>query len=831
MDADNQTPFDSQPESAAQPNSAAAPPDAGLGVPPSQAQPQPQAQPQAQPQSQAFVSSAASTPAPSQLPYVPVAAPSPSPVPPDSTASQGGHGGFWSFKRFNISLLVALVVTLVLMFVFEILTSAASTPDLSYNSQNYDVTVLPNGDLRLKERYDMSLLPREDDNGSRPWRQLYQTYQINPKNLTGISDVSVRNVNDNQTYRRADAMPPDNIKYMSGWNEKYAGSWYMGVVDSYNSQTYLNYDYDPSASANPQDRNVPAGCDSGKDSCTVEFGWNIPETDKNYNLVFEIELTLHGVSTAYDDVTDFQWEPIGLDNQAQVGKLTGDIHLPRGANKDNSKAWFHYTGPSSSSWGDNSTLHFEADRVAPGTNVDIRAMIDNSLMKGVVRTQSGTAASRIADEENGQERSWRDAQTSKARTVLTAWIIVGLLILAAVVWLVYAAFSTFGQSRYRGEVSYWRQAPGMSPAAAAALSTVIYGGKKKLRSRQMASSVLSLANKRAIAIYPGPAQRYQGIDFSHTDLHALSQAMATKPGMLERFDQTSTIVIYQVSTDNVDSLGLCASESAALDILLKASESLQTRVFDLKQMQTAFGKDSEAYQAQEDFNNAVAVEFGSLAATRSREGTVMLEVLALVAAFGVWALGKFTNQMFLGWSTGGLLMLCSVFALCYGTSAVLTQEGQGWAGQVVGLRNYLTDFSSFADRGANDLVLWGTYLVYAAALGISKEAMKELAQAYPQVTDSAWLDSNADYPLIYMSYRPYGMSGGWANGTGVGAAGFDQSFVPDFSDLGGQLSSSFSDLQSTITAASSSGGSGGGFSGGGFGGSSGGSGGSSFGGR
>ena len=44
----------------------------------------------------------------------------------------------------------------------------------------------------------------------------------------------------------------------------------------------------------------------------------------------------------------------------------------------------------------------------------------------------------------------------------------------------------------------------------------------------------------------------------------------------------------------------------------------------------------------------------------------------------------------------------------------------------------MEDFSDFRDRGVADLTLWGRYMVYATAFGISEKAMKQLLKAYPQ---------------------------------------------------------------------------------------------------
>lgn len=182
-----------------------------------------------------------------------------------------------------------------------------------------------------------------------------------------------------------------------------------------------------------------------------------------------------------------------------------------------------------------------------------------------------------------------------------------------------------------------------------------------------------------------------------------------------------------------------------------------------------------------------------------------------------------------------------------GAVTVLTDQGEDIAGRTLGLKRYMEDFSNFTDRGTADLALWDWYMVYAAAFGISDRVMRELAKAYPQVNDPAWLDANASNSLFYWNYRPYGWYSHRHNDDAAGQmdpgisgpapAYGGTSFAGGFSDLGSQLNSGLADISSTISAAAPSADSGGDFSsfgsggGSGFGGSFGGSGGGSFGGR
>lgn len=183
------------------------------------------------------------------------------------------------------------------------------------------------------------------------------------------------------------------------------------------------------------------------------------------------------------------------------------------------------------------------------------------------------------------------------------------------------------------------------------------------------------------------------------------------------------------------------------------------------------------------------------------------------------------------------MVLCGILSCVLHKNYEITDSGQRTVGELVGFERYLEDFSTFADREVLDVTLWGKYLVYAAALGVSRKVLRQLATAYPQVNDAAWLDDNAYASgVLFWSARPSTIVGS-SLGAAVAGGSFG-AFAGGFTDFGTQLSAGMASVQSTIAAAapSSSGsggfsGSGGSFSGGGFGGSSGGSGGGSFGGR
>ena len=725
----------------------------------------------------------------------------------------------------SVFIAIAATIGVVAIMLLAIALDDGSA-DLSYKTLDYDVQVQSNGDLKVTQHIDMKLADRSDDDGDHPWKQLYQQYMLKESDLTNITDISVRNATTGETYQQGDIAIPSS--YSTGeWNQEHAKQWYIADVSQGDSNPQP---FDPA-----KDGLVAGNTDDR--SKKIEIGWNIPVTTSASSMKFDITMTMQGVTTAYQDVATFQWEPFGANNQIPIGKVTGTITFPNDITADNSWAWLHTERTSTTERGDKGSLQFTVHDVRAGDYVDVVAMFDVDATSGVARTRDTTIKNGIMKSEARQERQWRDQQRKKARIRLITWIAIAVIGLVLCVIAVALALRSFNRSQYHGDIEYWRDEPEMSPASAAELLHMVADKHSKtLSSRKMSASVLSLASRGAIAIYPGVAAMYQGIDMSQANNADIARLIANDPARTRDVGKTSTVVILPVVFDNVQSLRLCPSEQAALDLLVTASERIGSPVFDLDQMNENFSDWENGYKLQEKFTNTCDNEFAMLGATSICGGgafaagicAVMLAFLSMLyfGAIGTLALLAVISVP---------MMFASVFALSYLKLKGLTDNGQYLAGQVLGLKHYMEDFSEFKDRGVADMTLWGRYMVYATAFGISEKAMKQMLKAYPQLADPNWLDANASDSLLYWSYRSWYFNHRYAGPASVETNSMDFSqFSANFGDIGAQLESGFADIQSTISAASPSGsfnGSGGSFSGGGFGGSSGGSGGGSFGGR
>lgn len=725
----------------------------------------------------------------------------------------------------SVFIAIAATIGVVAIMLLAIALDDGSA-DLSYKTLDYDVQVQSNGDLKVTQHIDMKLADRSDDDGDHPWKQLYQQYMLKESDLTNITDISVRNVTTGETYQQGDIAIPSS--YSTGeWNQEHAKQWYIADVSQGDSNPQP---FDPA-----KDGLVAGNTDDR--SKKIEIGWNIPVTTSASSMKFDITMTMQGVTTAYQDVATFQWEPFGANNQIPIGKVTGTITFPNDITADNSWAWLHTERTSTTERGDKGSLQFTVHDVRAGDYVDVVAMFDVDATSGVARTRDTTIKNGIMKSEARQERQWRDQQRKKARIRLITWIAISVIGLVLCVIAVALALRSFNRSQYHGDIEYWRDEPEMSPASAAELLHMVADKHSKtLSSRKMSASVLSLASRGAIVIYPGVAAMYQGIDMSQANNADIARLIANDPARTRDVGKTSTVVILPVVFDNVQSLRLCPSEQAALDLLVTASERIGSPVFDLDQMNENFSDWENGYKLQEKFTNTCDNEFAMLGATSiCGGGAFAAGICAVMLAFlSILYFGAIGNLALLA-VISVPMMFASVFALSYLKLKGLTDNGQYLAGQVLGLKHYMEDFSEFKDRGVADMTLWGRYMVYATAFGISEKAMKQMLKAYPQLADPNWLDANASDSLLYWSYRSWYFNHRYAGPASVETNSMDFSqFSANFGDIGAQLESGFADIQSTISAASPSGsfnGSGGSFSGGGFGGSSGGSGGGSFGGR
>ena len=358
----------------------------------------------------------------------------------------------------------------------------------------------------------------------------------------------------------------------------------------------------------------------------MEIGWNIPVTTEANSMKFEVSFTMHNVATKWQDVASFQWEPFGKKNQVPIGTVTGTVHFPEDITGKTSWAWLHTERTSETKRESDGSYTFTAYNMRTGDYLDVVAAFDSSKAGDMARTQPGDHLNDLKTSEYNQQQRWLDRQRLATRIRLIGWIATIVIGLALCIWGVWAAIASNRRAQYHGDIEYWRDQPGISPASAARLITLVDASATGSSSdRELTATMLSLAVKKAIAIYPGPADMYRGIDMSQATPVGLIQMITADPGKMNAARNTSTIVILPASLDaasNIEQLGLSQSEEALLALLITISQRVGCPVFDLNQMKNVCKDWASGYLELNKFTDSCAAEYSPLTSTASSQWAV-----------------------------------------------------------------------------------------------------------------------------------------------------------------------------------------------------------------
>ncbi|WEV73753.1 DUF2207 domain-containing protein [Bifidobacterium sp. ESL0798] len=409
------------------------------------------------------------------------------------------------------ALVVAVIVAAILCMGYS---SNPTGGNMRYHSLDYDMTVQPNGDLRVVQHLDLKLGKHPDgENGKTFWHHFYQRYHLDFEQLSAITDVSVKNVDTGQRYSKGKAPGELDLEYSSEaeWNREFARTWYAQNISCDYNTDYLpagkkaisddalqgkgskdgnitdkENDGGPSKS---QVRSVDDDEDDDEDwdSCasgggqsgdTIEIGWNIPAVDTAESMKFDIAMTFKDVVTLYDDVAYFKWEPVGENNTVPIDNLHARVSLPKGASKSGSpspirlpRQWLHYAGKGYVKELDGHTLDFTASNIRPHQYVDLVSISDAAPMGTVAHRKSGNHARSIVVEENGER-----VGAAFVQGIQIAWLLTTLLALfIVIIYAVWRIVTNTGKASYRGRIEYYRDIPVVSPVAGARLLQTVDG--------------------------------------------------------------------------------------------------------------------------------------------------------------------------------------------------------------------------------------------------------------------------------------------------------------------------------------------------------------------
>ena len=504
--------------------------------------------------------------------------------------------------------------------------------------------------------------------------------------------------------------------------------------------------------------------------------------------IYYVSYTMTGAVMNWSDTAELYWKFVGDGWSADSDDVEMEVHFANAAagtpatKGDNFRAWGH--GPL--------TGNVSLDTDEPMVTYTIPCVHEGEFAEARIAFPSDWVPQLAASSEKrmptilSEEKAWADeanARRARARMIANALAVLSVVAAVAFTGTIVVLKLRHRKPKPLFQDEYFRDVPSADhPAVLSALMSW-----NEVPDRAYIATLMKLTDDRVIK---------------------LEQATVTKPkkGLLGREKEEQT---YRVTVSDTGWESAKGIDRTVLKVFFAGTRRHKngdrSRTFD--QMRR-YAKENAATVGNrlKDYQNTVK---GKLADSEyvASDGIVAMVfclVLGILIAFVPVGSIFFTD----GAQANIIAAVISVPIVLVGIGVGLTfrrftPEGAEVAARCKALKHWLEDFTRLKEAVPGDLVLWNKLLVMGAALGVSKEVLRQLAEAVPpEVREADGFYDN--YPCYWWYYHHCG----------------NQSPLDSFDDV---YHESIRELASSSD--SSSGGGGGGFSGGGGGGVGGGGGG------
>ena len=525
-----------------------------------------------------------------------------------------------------------------------------------------------------------------------------------------------------------------------------------------------------------------------------------PHEDEEARFTIVYELT--GVATRWEDTGELYWKFVSDGWDVESRNVTCTLHLPVPAGEsvsagDNVRAWGH--GPLDAGVAfDGNSIVYTVPGVGTEEYAEMRVTFPASWVAGCEQTAGSKLAGILSEEQ-----AWADeanAKRERARMLRDAGVFgsIGLAVVTAVAAVV-ARLREARERTPRFQDKYFRDVPtGDHPAVLGAL----YNGGD-VEPKELTATLMRLTDNGVIKLEKTTTtKKVRGVekpvnDYLVTKLKDVPRAEdGAKRPIAESIDATACDMVF----NKIAKKGNKPGDEVLLSKFKKRAKS-SPRSYEgawnaWSGVAEAGYKDRFVEGAPSQGNKRALLALGAI------------DFAAAIVSF-IFFLFVMEDASLHVLGLSALLMAVGVAALLIGVGLKpLNREGIEAKAELEALRRWLKEFTKLDEAVPADVVLWNRLLVMSVVLGVSKEVIKQLEVAAPQV-----LDDPLFMPSYYWCYGGYGYRGRSAS----------EAFTSNF-----QSAHKVSESALASSSSSSGGGGGGGFSGGGGGGFGGGGGGGAF---
>ena len=461
------------------------------------------------------------------------------------------------------------------------------------------------------------------------------------------------------------------------------------------------------------------GLQTGYD--TFEIAWGTGKNTSKGNLKYQISYKVNNVITSYNDCQELYWKLLDTSNGIPCKKITGNIKLFKPVSDvDNLKVWGHGAIDGTIERISNDTIEFNIKNFSSGTLLEIRTVVTEKVFN-TSKIENRNALNDLLEEE----KIWSvETETEKNfwnMVIIVILVIEGIILLYGLFKII--KYSYLGNEdnngiNYKG-IDYFRDIPRentATPGEAIYLYNM-FAGKDKT-TYIIASYILNLSIKGCIDIQERNGEMYIKI----LDI----------PENLKEDEKIVLEIINKVALGaneiNIKELNKF-SKKHSREFKEYVESIIDSVEYNLKK-ENLIGRNEEALRRNVKKESVLYYGF----------------LFALVAPFAI----QIVNLIL--YITLPLFIIEMIIISKVRNKAnklfKLTQAGAYEAEEWNGLKNYLEDYSLIEEKDVFDIKLWEKYLVFATALGISKQVINTLKAKYPDLFTEKYWDINGNTSAI-----------------------------------------------------------------------------------
>lgn len=603
--------------------------------------------------------------------------------------------------------------------------------------------------------------------------------------------INAKSYENQEIVMHARILPDGSMKIREERTVKFTGEFsryavtfpvkgYTGMTDIAVAEDTGPYGLVKSAADRPAGKYTVTAPGGGKNNYNIEWYFRAKDETKK----FIIDYRVLNCVTVYQDVAELYWQFVGASRNDEIGKMTVSVTLPPGAARDQIKVWGH--GPLSGQvvLEESGNISMVTTKLPPHRFFESRVVFPTTLVPQATKRVNQIALPNILQQEEAFVRKTaEERREAQIRSVVQIAIpVLGIGVALGLYW----RYGRRVKPEFYGD--YYRELPGnYSPAEL----SILYEDTKR-NSAAFSATLMDLARRGYIRMEP--------IRWEEERLGGLF-------GTAMKED----VVLYCLKgADDT----LRPHEIMLLGFLFNDVGSGQASIpFSVVGQ---YGKDytKNMKMFMDDWYQTVkqtAEERNFFDLSGSVIKSVWLKLLTL--AFFVIAISCANSKQYQEFAIS-IGIVAGVFALliAVGGSRRRTVYGETQWAMWEAFKRFLKDFSNLDRAQLPQLILWEHYLVFAVALGVAQEVLRQLPIVYPQIQDPesefgrSWGYSYGHHH--HGDYRETGSMAGAVRGLGT---------ISLLDSMHDTWTAAFTSVSASESSSASSGG-GGGFSSGGGGG-------------